>query len=122
MSVRTHLTALAAAVVMVGTFAAPAKAVVEVPVASYDLQEVKDLDTLHREIVDAATDLCREEFRNWVLGSVHKQIDACIEATVDGAIDESGIVGLQEFHDAIDVSLRYETDRPSDLTLLLASN
>ncbi len=129
MSVRTHLTALAAAVFMTGTIAAPANAIlegptesVEVPVAGYDLNQAQDLDTLHREIVSVATDLCREEFRNWVLGSIHKQIDNCIAETVDSAIEESDIDGLQEFHGAIDLSLRYETDRPTDVTLLLASN
>lgn len=92
----------------IAALASPAFADEAIPLDSYDLTRVEQVNRLHTDIVVSAARQCKKEFRRWTYGSKFRRIDKCTEATVDHAVSRVGNARLSEMHASMDMQERYD--------------
>ena len=88
--------------------------VASVDMAKYDFTMKGDVDAVHRDIIAAATRVCRVEYRGWkYVSSKPRALKKCVSGTTDDAVKSSGHKALVAYHGSLDESVRYDVARSS---------
>ncbi len=91
-----------------------ASTITSVDTSAYDLTMKGDVDAVHREIVAAATRVCKVEFRGWAYtSSKPRALRKCVRGTTNDAVKYSGRDELVAFHRSLDAKARYDVARGS---------